>query len=56
MMGRDDEALDGLQGFDELEVLEVLAGCALLDAFKIWGAAIMEAFQRLGHVLAFPVT
>lgn len=35
--------LEAIQGFDELEALdafevfEVFAGCALLDAFRIWG-------------------
>lgn len=54
-MGQDGEAVDTLPSFDELEVLEVFAGCALLDAFRIWGAAIIEAFQSL-VVLAFPIT
>lgn len=54
--------LEAIQGFDELEALdafevfEVFAGCALLDAFRIWGAPMIETFQSLALVLALPVT
>jgi len=37
-------------------VLEVLAGCAVLDVLRIWGASIVEALHGLGPVLGFPVT
>lgn len=40
-----------LEAFDDLEVLDLVMGCVILDLFRAWGTAMVEALRASAMIV-----